>query len=245
MFRVLERVDSTNNYAMAMVQSGMAKHGDAWFTHHQFSGKGQQGKVWKSKPGLNLILSVVIKPSLFFQNHPPLFNMAVAAVVATFLKNETKEEIWVKWPNDLYWNDRKAGGILIENRFSGTGWNWAVIGIGINVKQTRFPAGLPNPVSLFQIKNREWDPETLARKLHEQLVKKLSGKFLVKTVLKTYNDILYKKGMEVKLKKGSAQFVTCIDGVDVSGRLHTHDVMERVFEYGSVEWVIRPHSLLI
>lgn len=244
MFGVLDSVDSTNNYAMGLVQAGVARHGDGWFARDQFSGKGQRGKVWKSTPDTNILLSILVNPSAFFQKYPPLFNMAVATFVASFIQKETKESFFVKWPNDLYWNDRKAGGILIENRITGNDWNWAVIGIGINVNQTRFPAGLPNPVSLCKIKSRHWNPEALARKLHKQLVNHLDLKFSEKAVWKAYNDFLYKKGKEVRLKKGNAHFFTTIDGVDAAGRLHTHDVMERVFEFGSVEWIIEPHNLI-
>ncbi|MBS1927455.1 MAG: biotin--[acetyl-CoA-carboxylase] ligase [Chitinophagaceae bacterium] len=244
MFRVLDSVDSTNNYAMELVQDGLANHGDAWFAKEQFSGKGQRGKIWKSTAGMNLILSIVITPTPFFQQHPALFNMAVASLVADFLQNETKEKFCIKWPNDLYWNDRKAGGILIENRFSGPEWKWAIIGIGINVKQMQFPSSLPNPVSLCQIKSREWDPEALARKLYSQLIKGLEQKFLAKTVLSAYNNKLYKKGQEVGLKKGNTRFTTTIGHIDGLGQLHTHDVMDRVFAFGEVEWVIRPHSLI-
>lgn len=244
MFRVLDRVDSTNNYAMELVQDGKAKSGDAWFAKEQVSGKGQRGKIWKSKPGMNLLLSIAVVPAPFFQQHPPLFTMAVSSIVAGFLQEETKENIFVKWPNDLYWNDRKAGGILIENRILGSEWKWAVIGIGINVNQVHFPKGLPNPISLFQIKSREWDPEALARKLHSRLIKELGNDFSVIKVMEAYNRNLYKKEQEVFLKKGNARFKTRICQVDALGRLHTQDVMDRVFEFGEVEWIITPHAFI-
>ena len=80
------------------------------------------------------------------------------------------DETKIKWPNDLYWQDRKAGGILIESivrsRESGVGsWEWAIIGIGININQTTFPDDLPNPVSLKQITGKNFDPVELAKEL--------------------------------------------------------------------------------
>jgi len=244
MFRVLDSVDSTNNYAMGMVQDGMANHGDAWFAMDQFAGKGQQGKIWKSTPGANIIMSMAIQPPAFFDNQRPLFNMLIAGTVAAFLHQELQQKIFVKWPNDLYWNDRKAGGILIENRFSGNEWKWAVIGIGINVNQTSFPLALPNPVSLCQIKARNWDPIALAKSLQQQIVEKLNATYTAEKIVDEYNSILYKKVQQAKLKLGNANFTTTINRVDANGKLHTQDLMERVFEYGSVEWLIAPHSII-
>jgi BirA family biotin operon repressor/biotin-[acetyl-CoA-carboxylase] ligase len=244
MFRVLDSVDSTNNYAMGMVQDGMANDGDAWFAMDQFAGKGQQGKIWKSRPGANITMSLAIGPASFFDNHRPLFNMLTASITANFLSEVLEQKIFVKWPNDLYWNDRKAGGILIENRFSGTEWKWAVIGIGINVNQTSFPASLPNPVSLCQIRPRNWKPIELAKSLHRKLMEGLKAEQSVNKILEEYNAVLYKKGQKARLKLDNASFISTIDGVDVNGNLLTHDVMERVFEYGSVEWLISPHSII-
>lgn len=225
---------------MGMIRDGLAKHGDAWFARDQYEGKGQQGKIWKARPGANLILSIVIVPPAAFIKYPPLFNMFLVNKVADFIQKKIDEKIFIKWPNDLYWSDRKAGGILIENRYYGKNWKWSVIGIGINVNQNEFADSIPNPISLCQITGKKLDPIGLGRNLHAQLIEDLEKKFSIDSILKNYNSRLYKKDDVVKLKKGNMIFSTTIDGVDRFGRLLTHDVISRVIEHGSVVWQITP-----
>ena len=100
---------------MAKVRTGLAKHGDGFFAMAQVEGKGQHGKTWLTEPGTNIILTLVLKA-------PPLqlarqfqFTMAIALAVYDFFSFYASEETSIKWPNDIYWRDRKAGGILIES----------------------------------------------------------------------------------------------------------------------------------
>lgn len=108
----------------------------------------------------------MIKPAFLGIGQQFQLSAAVAVAVEAFFRKYAFDETKVKWPNDLYWQDRKAGGILIENVISGSGtWEWAIVGIGININETRFPPELPNPVSLKQITGKEFDPGQLAREL--------------------------------------------------------------------------------
>src|SRR5205085_12114128 len=100
------------------------------------------------------------------------FQLSACIVVVThhFLSRYVKEELKIKWPNDLYWRDKKLGGILIENIIRNTDqgiskWEWAVAGIGININQTNFPDRLKNPVSLKLIVGKEFNPVGLAKEL--------------------------------------------------------------------------------
>ncbi|RYG06419.1 MAG: biotin--[acetyl-CoA-carboxylase] ligase, partial [Chitinophagaceae bacterium] len=167
LFYLLDSVDSTNNYAMANVHAGMATHGMAWFANEQTNGKGQRGKSWEAASGKNIILSIAIKPPVVLQQQPFLLSCLVATACAEFMQSHCAQHIAVKWPNDLFWRDRKAGGILIENKLSGDDWKWAIIGIGINVNQTEFETARNQPVSLQEIAGRELNPETLTRQLHQ------------------------------------------------------------------------------
>src|SRR5690606_36394049 len=102
--------------------------------------------------------------------------LSVAAAVATarWLTNKTDENVRIKWPNAIYWHDRKAGGILIEsvisaNETSGSQWKWAVIGIGLNTNQGSFSNDLPNPVSLLQIAGKTHPVNIRAKQLCAEL----------------------------------------------------------------------------
>ena len=239
-FVILKQVDSTNNYAMAMVHAGLAKHGNAWFSDHQTGGKGQRGKSWLTGEGQNIALTVVLNPPQLKIIHPFQLSTAVALAGFDFFSSYGGDETRIKWPNDIYWRDRKAAGILIENKFSGNLWKWSVIGIGININQTQFDESLVNPVSLVQITGKRFDPEELARELH-QLILKRTAQLLTKsydTMLEEYNHHLYKRHQSIRLKKDNMVFETVIRGVSSKGQLLTVDKIERHFDFGEVEWII-------
>jgi BirA family transcriptional regulator, biotin operon repressor / biotin---[acetyl-CoA-carboxylase] ligase len=251
-FIELQSVDSTNNYARTLLQEARlpdrqnpVQHGTAVFAHEQVSGKGQRGKIWTSEKGANIILSLVVKPlSLKLTQQ---FQLSVCAAVAVhgFLTKYAGEEVKIKWPNDLYWQDRKAGGILIESviRSSDTrdsGWEWSIIGIGININQTAFPIYLPNPVSLKQITGKSFDTVALAKEICDELNKKFS-ELITEGFEKIYTQYLihlYKINSTVKLKKDNRVFEAVIKGVTPTGRLVVYHSIEEEFEFGDVEWVI-------
>lgn len=240
LFNILDSVDSTNNYAMGKVHEGMATHGMAWYAHAQTAGKGQRGKEWVSEAGKNIILSIVLKPALIFRSRPFYFSALMALCCHEFLEKITGEKVFIKWPNDLYWGDRKAGGMLIENVFAGTEWKWSVAGIGINVNQTVFNEEVPRAVTLSEIAGHEKDPVLLAQQLHSYILHKFNAttEETFEELLPQYNKVLYKKNEEVKLRKNFAVFSTTIKAVNETGQLITQDVMEREFNFGGVEWIL-------
>ena len=171
----LPSIDSTNIYAMEQIKAGKAISGSCYNTPFQTHGKGQHGRVWESEKGQNLLCSYVLElkslnPS---KNWGPEDQKGLSAAVAigakAFFGAYAGEETLIKLPNDIYWRDRKAGGILIENSLRGTEWTWAVIGIGFNINQTSFSPDAPNPVSLRQITGRQWEIARLQTELSEAL----------------------------------------------------------------------------
>ena len=171
----LSTVDSTNIYAMALLKEGMAKSGSCVRAHFQTHGKGQHGRVWESSKGQNLLCSYILelKKLDMSKKWAPTdqngFSAAIALGIRAFFDAYTNGDTKIKRPNDIYWRDRKAGGILIENQLKGTEWTWAVIGIGININQTVFSPEAPNPVSLKQITGRDWDILSLQEALSKAL----------------------------------------------------------------------------
>lgn len=240
MFNVLEITESTNNYAMAKVHAGMAKHGMAWFAKEQTRGKGQQGKNWESRAGQNIAISIAFQPGKVFSQKHFLFNAAIALASFNFFKSYAGSEVFIKWPNDIYWRDRKAGGILIENKLMGNNWNWSVVGIGLNINQDSFSKRLINPVSLAQITGRNFDPVELAKKLHQNIMDSINSinENNLELILQHYNDNLYLKGKSARLKKGNIVFDTIIKSVNEYGQLLTEDAVDRVFNFGEVAFVV-------
>ncbi len=237
-FIILDSVGSTNNYAMGLAQKGLAEHGTACFAHEQVSGKGRRGKAWSSEPGTNLIISIIIKPTI---NVSQQFQLSAAVAVAGHkLLTKYIEDVKIKWLNDLYWRDRKAGGILIENVLRGKEWQWAIAGIGININQTVFPTDLLNPVSLKQITGKDLDVIELGKELRDFILAECSSleNNGFASMLEYFNTNLYKSGEIVKLKKGNAIFETMIIGIGAEGRLMVKDTMERSFGLDEIEWVL-------
>jgi len=176
----LSTIDSTNIYAMTQIKEGLAKSGSCYTADFQTNGKGQHGRVWESSKGQNLLCSYILELNTLdaLKKWTPAdqigFSAAIAlgarAFFAAFAGSETK----IKKPNDIYFSDRKAGGILIENLVRGQEWTWAVIGIGMNINQTEFsPEALnsvsSNPISLQEITNQSWDVKKMQQHLSEAL----------------------------------------------------------------------------
>jgi BirA family transcriptional regulator, biotin operon repressor / biotin---[acetyl-CoA-carboxylase] ligase len=239
-FIELGSVDSTNNYAMAQAAAGAAGHGTLYFARDQWAGKGTRGRSWSSKPGENIILSAVIEPVALVSSQA--FALSACAALACydlFSHYAGTEATRIKWPNDLYWGDRKAGGILIENSFRGDRWALAILGIGININQTDFPVTARNPVSLRQITGQSYDAVQLARELGtclDRRYRELTGG--IPGLVARYNTRLYRLGQEVRLRKDNIAFDTVVTGVSAQGHLLTKDALEREFSFGEVEWVI-------
>jgi BirA family biotin operon repressor/biotin-[acetyl-CoA-carboxylase] ligase len=234
----LNSVDSTNNYAMAQIHAGLASGGQVYFAHHQWAGKGQRGKVWSSERGQNLTISLVLKPSPIPLSDQFLLGAATAIGCLNGVKKYAPEGWTIKWPNDLFWNDRKAAGILIENVVRGKEWLFAVVGVGLNLNQSSFPPDIPHAVSLKQITGHAFDPLTLALELANQIGMQID---VLKTeplaLLETFNQQLYKRGETVKLKKGDLLFETRLKSVNRQGQLLTMDTEERRFDHGEVAFI--------
>ena len=135
-----------------------------------------------------------------------------------FFQNTLQENIKIKWPNDIFINDRKAGGILIENVIKGNLWQWAVIGIGLNINQENFDNDNLNAISLKQITGTGYDVIELTKTFTWFVIKRInqleSGEF--NNILHEYNENLFCRNKMVKLKKGNIVFETKIEGVSAS-----------------------------
>jgi len=237
--QVLETIDSSNNYAMALIRQKKAVHGEAFFALEQTAGKGQMGRQWLTSKGENIILSIVLETALLPTKTLFPLSMAMALAGYDFLQVNAGDECSIKWPNDLYWRDRKAGGILIENNWKGSQWQFAVVGIGININQVRFGEGMKKPVSLKQITGKTTDlmdaVKLLCGHMEHRWQQLLAGK--EEALLAEFNSVLFARGRMVTLRVKNREFPTTILGVDMMGELQTSDPVEGHFQVGEVEWV--------
>jgi BirA family biotin operon repressor/biotin-[acetyl-CoA-carboxylase] ligase len=181
---------------------------------------------------------------LVYQTEPiyQQFYLSAAITVACydFLQHYIPHELSIKWPNDIYWRDRKAGGILIENIISGNNWKWSVVGIGLNINQTDFDDLNHRAVSLKQITGKDHNPVLLAKELCSFLtirynqLKEGNGSEL----LKIYQNLLFKKGELVQLKRNNVIGSYTIQTVNSQGELVVKSSMEEAFTHGSIDWIL-------
>ena len=165
---------STNTYLSRLAAT--LPGGTVIYTPSQTAGRGQKGNSWESEDGKNLTFSMLLK-------HPPVkarnqfyLSEAAALAVVEALSAEAGDGFSVKWPNDVYWQDKKICGMLLENSLDGSDIATCIVGIGLNVNQERFLSDAPNPVSLINITGREHDLEALLKRVCsriEQLVNSL------------------------------------------------------------------------
>lgn len=242
----LNEVDSTNNYAMGWVQGkhlpkGHAEplNGLAVLAYHQTAGRGQRGKSWQSPRGESLSVSILLKPDFSDPGRPFPLLMAIAVATAGVLQRYIGDETCIKWPNDLYWRNRKLGGILMETTVKGNRFNWVVAGIGINVLQKQFPDFLQNPVSIKQITGKDTDIKQLALELQEAIITALAQVAQKPmTYFESYNRLLFGRNKIMNLKQDNRLFETLIKGVDEQGRLITGENGLTAFRFGEVEWML-------
>ena len=244
-FVELQSVDSTNNYARNLLHEGLAQHGMTIFAHEQLAGKGQRGRVWLSDKGSNVILSLIVNPQSLVLSQQFQLSVCVALSVHELFMKFAGTDTTIKWPNDLYWQDRKAGGVLIESvvgsRESGiSSWDWSIIGIGININQTAFPSYLSNPVSLKQITGKNFDAVMLAKELCMIMNQKFDELMYsgFENIYTQYLTHLYKINTTVKLRKDNRVFEAVIKGVNKAGQLVVYHSIEEEFNFGDVEWVV-------
>jgi BirA family biotin operon repressor/biotin-[acetyl-CoA-carboxylase] ligase len=182
----LASIDSTNIYAMDQVHQGLALSGSCYSADFQTAGKGQHGRNWESEKGQNLLLSYVLElkqlksDKIWTPADQMGFSAAVALGARAFFTSFAGEETKIKKPNDIYWGDRKAGGILIENLVRGKDWTWTVIGIGMNINQGSFSLAAvnrvsANPISLQEITNKSWDLKKMQKHLSEAMTKSIQN----------------------------------------------------------------------
>ena len=150
---------STNDMALQALRQKEAGEGSIFITNHQTRGKGQRGNSWETKPGENLTFSVVLQPKFLDLSEQFLLNIAISNAIRRCLQ-EYVPGLLVKWPNDLVVPGfGKIGGILIENLVGSSGWDYAVVGIGININQNQFAS--PKATSLSFITGNSYPLEEL------------------------------------------------------------------------------------
>lgn len=241
-FIKLKEVDSTNNYLKKMASnSEPLPEGTVIMADNQFAGRGQQESIWQTEPGKNISTSIYLKPSFLPLNKHFYLNIAISLAVAEALSFFLPDAVKVKWPNDIYYNGKKLGGILIENTLTGSLIKTAVVGIGLNINQPNFSLDLSmKAISVFQILHKEVNLEALMEKIFVYM-----EKYYLNLKSKNYdflqNEYL-KRLLNYNIKAGYSQngrvFEGYIKGVEDNGLL----IMEvegtrKTFNFKEIEYI--------
>ncbi|CAM3873940.1 biotin--[acetyl-CoA-carboxylase] ligase [Mucilaginibacter galii] len=158
----LKEVDSTNTFLKNILANNEPlPDGTVIMAESQIAGRGQQQNKWYSSTGESLAFSILLKPHFLALASQFQLTQIVSIGVYETLLPLVGNKLKIKWPNDIYVGGRKLGGILIENQVQGSAIKNSIIGIGLNVNQTNFPAWVPNAVSLRQILQTDYDLKAL------------------------------------------------------------------------------------
>lgn len=216
-----EEIDSTNVYAAELIAKTNPMEGTCIVSDFQSAGKGQIGRYWHSAAAKNLLSSFILYPKNLAATDQFYLNiisgLAVMDVVSSFCK-----DVSIKWPNDIYVQNKKIAGILVQNTLRGKDVKSTIIGIGLNVNESAFPHDLPNPTSLALETDTLFSLENIRLHLSTRLeyyYNKLNAKHY--TALKQqYLNHLYRKNMLCGyLLNDGTKINGAIIGIDHDGRL--------------------------
>lgn len=227
----LEEIDSTNRYLKNYREEGDEEMIVA-VADYQSAGKGQGTHTWESEKGKNLLFSIKVYPHWIPVRRQFVLSMAGALAVKDALDSYV-ESITLKWPNDVYWNDQKISGTLIENTIDSKGIKSCVFGIGLNVNQLVFHSDAPNPVSLAQILGHEVDRDEVLKKILDGFEKyyELLRRADYMDVSGIYHLSLYRRKGFHPYRDADGEFEGALVEVEDDGHLILHDRQGRIRSY--------------
>jgi len=233
----LDRVDSTNKYAFRFCKNKEANEGDVFLANEQFDGRGYHTNSWLAEHGKNLTFSLILKPVFMLPWQQFVITQFVSLAIVDLLQTMVQgEKVRIKWPNDIYINNLKAGGILVQNTIIGNAFEYAIIGIGLNVNQREFPIELPNPTSLIHYMKTEISLDTLLDDLLKYIDRKYEQLMLSSwSFEKEYLDQLYRFNELSTFKDMNGVFAGRITGVGEFGELLITDDTGRQRKYNFKE----------
>ena len=223
----IDQVESTNTYLIEQVGAGrQLPQLHTVVCRQQTAGRGMRGNSWTSRPGDSLTFSILLRSDLLQGKQQfavsELAAWAVLRTYASYMNDEQKSQLKVKWPNDIFYGDRKLSGILIEHSLTGQRVDYSVIGIGMNINDESFPPELPIAISLRMITGRN--------------LEFLLGRYM--DVHRHYMKYLYRREGFYPFTDINGQFRAQIKDVTPEGRLvlQREDGWERAYAFKEVRF---------
>lgn len=219
----ISSTNSTNSLVKEMLAKGEWPHTERYlYAGYQTAGRGQTGNGWESEANKNVLCSILLPPNknLYF------LNIAVSVAIIRLLGGQYT----IKWPNDIYYNDKKLAGILLENAISGNEVKYVIAGIGLNVNQTVFVSDAPNPVSLKQITGKEYNIDQWMKDLFEAINSVLNEP--EELVWSEYKTHLYRREGYWPFEDQKGRFEAHIEDVLPTGEIVLRDKNGQIHQYG-------------
>jgi BirA family biotin operon repressor/biotin-[acetyl-CoA-carboxylase] ligase len=217
---VFDSLDSTNTCAKTLADAGL-EEGTVVLADYQTAGRGRQGRSWLSEPAMNILLSIILRPSIS-KEQASLLTFYAAVSVARVLECMNVGKVECKWPNDVLLNGKKCCGILLENSFQQDRLIYSVVGIGLNVNQTQFDNGISTRATSVA---RE-SGSTFDRKDIIQILLKETDRLLpsladgrINTIVDEWKDWCTMFGKSVTLTQGEETISGTALGIEADGRL--------------------------
>ena len=227
----IKTTNSTNSLMKEMLAKGEWPEGERFlYTGYQTAGRGQTGNSWESEADKNLLCSILLPPNknLYF------LNIAVGVAIIRLIS----EPLTIKWPNDIYWRDKKLAGILVENAIIGNEVKYSIAGIGLNLNQTKFVSDAPNPVSLKQITGKGYDIDQWMKDLLDAVHAVLNEP--EEAIWADYKAHLYRREGWYPFVDKNGTFEARISDVLPTGEIILCDRQgnQRIYEFKQIRYVL-------
>ena len=212
----LKSVDSTNTFLLNLSNNEKIVEGTVVYAENQTKGRGQRNNLWISEGSKSLCLSVLFYPKIDLSNQFT-FNKCIALALVSSL-NVLGVKSFIKWPNDIFVNDKKIAGVLIKNSIREKKLQKSIVGIGINANNNC--SEIESATSLKEVLNADIGMKKLLLTLCQELEKYyLLFKNDKKQIQDLYLSYLYKKDCLVNFIKEGNQFSAIVKEVDDFGQL--------------------------
>lgn len=232
----LNAIPSTNDFLKELIQTGNVENFCCVVAENQTKGRGQMGASWSVEEGKNLTFSLYIENIIADIAEIYLLNVAVAVSIFRTLERNNISKIAIKWPNDIMADNKKLGGILIENSIKGDGSITSIVGIGLNVNQKSFE-NIPTASSMLINASKNFDKEVLLMDLLQELETTIvSMKFNRAELWSIYKSNLFRKDVPTVFEIGdSGRFMGIVRDVSAQGLLIVEHEDESFHHYNIKE----------
>lgn len=222
-----DEINSTNVFLYDKISENNDISDMVVVADYQTAGRGMDKNRWESEAGMNLLFSIALNVNFLEAENQFKISQAVSVAIAETLSQFVdNKQLFIKWPNDIYFGDKKLAGMLIQNTIEGRMMGVSIIGIGLNVNQMEFSKDIPNPISLKMISGRDFELDNLLNLLVFNIktkVESLRDKENQNEINEKYVSRSYRFGIWSDYFYQNQVKSMIIRGFDKYGRLLLHD----------------------